>query len=205
MATTNNNERIVIDRNERIDDYFRKQLSHEKARKALLRLMVPMQPYQQGVVTKIEELLEELDGCFVEIGYLDGGGHFDASSYRTMKLVRKIADDQIHSLEEIPEPRREDFAHAFESGARIDEGHWIFDDLHRQTEVIQEQIDGCIEELEMYTGPAMGVNVREGFEVYLAGLKKIPVPLEQLIEHLNETWFRYKDAAAAVGTHYWGV
>ena len=205
MATTNSKERIVIARNERIDDYFRKQLSHEKARKSLLRLMVPMQPYQQSVVAKIEELLEELDGCFVEIGYLHGGGHFDASSYRTMKLIRKIADDDIRSLDEIPEPLRNEFAHAFESGARIDEGHWIFDDLHRQTEVIQEQIDGCIEELEMYTGPAMGLNVREGFEVYVAGLKKVPEPLEQLIEHLNETWLRYKDAAAAIGTHDWGV
>lgn len=204
MATITTSERIVIARNESIDDYFKKQLSHEKARKALLRLMVPMQPYQQGVVAKIEELLEELDDCFAEIGYLPGG-HFDASSYRTMKLVRNIADDRIRSLEEIPEPLREDFAHAFASGARTNEGHWIFDDLHRQTEVIQEQIDGCIEELEMYTGPARGLNAQEGFQVYLARLKEVPEPLEQLIEHLNEAWFRYKEAAAAVGTHYWGV
>jgi hypothetical protein len=205
LATANRDNAIVAIRNQHIDDYLRKRVVHENARKAVLRLMVPMQPYPQDIVTKIEELLEGLDTCFVELGYLDGGGHFDASTYRTMKIVRRIADKKIRSLEEIPEPLHEDFEHAFEPEAKQDDGHWMFDDLHRRTEVIQEQIDGCLEELEIYTGPATGLNAREGFDVYLAGLKKVPKPLELLIEHLNATWFRYKEAAAAAGNHYWAT
>lgn len=201
MATTSSEDCNVVIRNERIDAYFKKLSIYEKAKNRVLRLMVPIQPPQQEIMEKIEELIEELDGCFTELGYVGETGRFDTDTYRTMKVVRGIADHKIRSLDEIPESLRTEFEHAFDEEAKLEDGRWILDDLHRQTEVIQEQVEGCVEELEMYTDSA---TVREGFEEYLTGLKKVPEALELLIENLNNNWFEYKEAAAAVGNHYRG-
>lgn len=162
--------------------------------------MVPIQPPQQEIMEKIEELIEELDGCFTELGYIGEAGRFDTGTYRIMKVVRGIADDKIRSLDEIPESLRAEFEHAFDEDAKLEGERWILGDLHRETEVIQEQVEGCVEELGMCTEDT----VREGFEEYLTGLKKVPEALELLIENLNKNWFEYKEAAVAVGSHYWG-
>jgi hypothetical protein len=200
VATTSREDPNVVIRNERIDAYFNKHAIYEKAKTRVLRLMVPIQPPQQEIMEKIEELIEELDGCFNELGYVGEAGRFDTDTYRTMKVVRGIADHTIRSLDEIPESLRAEFEHAFDEDAKLEGERWILGDLHRETEVIEEQIEGCVEELGMCTMDT----VREGFEEYLTGLKKVPEALELLIENLNENWFEYKEAAVAVGSHYWG-
>lgn len=62
MATTSREDPNVVIRNERIDAYFNKHAVYEKAKARVLRLMVPIQPPQQEIMEKIEELIEELDG-----------------------------------------------------------------------------------------------------------------------------------------------
>jgi hypothetical protein len=189
-------------RNERIEAYFKKQAAYEDARDLVLRLMVPLQPRQQDTMAKIETLLEELDGYFDELGYLGDGGTFDHESYRRLQIIRRIADGKIRVLDDVPEALRAQYEDAFTEGARTEDGHWVDGDWHRETEVIQDELEACREEFQVCVGPTYGLNAREGFEEYLVGIKKVPEILELLIENLNNVWFDYKNAAAAVGNHF---
>ncbi len=188
--------------NARIDAYHRKQAVYADARDEVIRLMVPLQPQQQHVMEKIDELLDELDTCFIELGHLDEGGRFDHEAFECMKIIRRIADGKIHTIDQVPDALQAEFTDAFEDEARMNGEHLIHGDWRRQTEVIEEQVEYCQEELESYVRPASGVNVREGFDQYLVGIKKVPEALELLMENLNNVWFDYKEAASDVGTHF---
>ena len=189
-------------RNARIEAYFKKQAAYEDARDLVRRLMVPLQPRLQDEMAKIEALLEELDGYFDELGYLGDGGAFDHESYHRLQTIRRIADGKIRALDDVPEALRAQCEDAFAEGARTEDGHWVDGDWRRDTEVIEEELEACREEFQDCIEPAYGLNAREGFEEYLVGLKKVPENLERFIENLNNVWFDYKDAAAAVGNHF---
>lgn len=153
-------------RNARIEAYFKKQAAYERARDMVLRLMIPLQPRQQDTMTKIESVLEELDGYFDELGYLGDGGKFDRESYSRLQTIRRIADGRICSLDQVPNSLRAKYEDAFIEDAKDEDGHWIDGDRHRETEIIQEELEACLEELESCVGPDYGLNAREGFEEY---------------------------------------
>lgn len=189
-------------RNQSIDEYFEKFRAYEDLRALIQRLMAPIQKRQKTTMDEISERLDELEGYFVELGYLDEGGQFDLASYQRMRVIRRIADGKIRALEEVPAAFRDEFEDAFLADARTDEGLDFNGELYRQTEVIRDEMESTYDCLKRELGPVTGLNVREGFEEYLVDIKDVPQPLQQLICNLNELWFDYKDAARAVACHF---
>jgi len=202
MGNDVHDEKRVSLLNDRIGAYFDKQNAYERARDRVVRLMVPMQPAQADTIARIDELLEELDGFFTELGHIDEAGLFDLDSWQRMRVIRRIADNKIRSLDEVPEALRADFAHAFEEGAMYDDGRCIDGEIRRGTDALEEEIAYSREALDDYLGPAGLLGYREGFDAYLAGVREVPALLEQFIDHLNGIWSDYKNAAAALARHF---
>lgn len=201
-ATKRQLEYELVVHNERIDTYFRKYDRYHEATGEVARLMIPLLPRQEHVMDRIDELLDGLDTCFMDLGHTDEGGRFDLHSYQCMRIVRGIVDGEIGALDQVPEALRAEFADAFEHDAKEDGRHLIRLEFHRRTELIQKQVASYLEELQRYVGPVSAPHVREGFEHYLDELEEVPKNLALLMKNLNNVWCDYKEAAIAVARHF---
>lgn len=201
-VTSNAVNEALAKHNLRIDEYVEKFRAYEDLRVLIQRLMVPIQERQKKTIDEISARLEELEGYFIELGYLDEGGYFDLDSYQRMRVMRQIADGQIRALEDVPAAWRDELEDAFHDDAHTEEGLNINGERYRQTETIRDDMASTYEWLKCELDPVAGLHAREGFEEYLAGMKDVPQLLRQLIDNLNELWFDYKAAARAVAYHF---
>lgn len=101
-ATERQLEYELVVHNERIDTCFRKFDRYHEASGEAARLMVPLLPQQEHVMDRIDELLDGLDTCFMDLGHTDEGGRFDLHSYQCMRIVRGIVDGEIGALDQVP-------------------------------------------------------------------------------------------------------